>query len=108
MKKIILASASPKRKKIIQHIGLKFSVRPSRAAEEKRIRTTKADLVMHNAFLKAQDVSSRLKEGLVIGADTLVFTGHGELIGKPIDLKEAKRHLKMLFSAPSWVYTGVA
>lgn len=108
MKKIILASASPQRKKILQHIGLKFSVRPSRAAEEKEIRTTKADLVMRNALSKAQDVSARLKEGLVIGADTLVFTGQGQLIGKPRDLKQAKQHLKMLFHSPSWVYTGVA
>ncbi len=108
MKKIILASSSPQRRKLLKHLGLKFSLCPSRVAEEKKIRTTKADLVMHNALLKAQDVSSRLKEGLVIGADTLVFTGNGKLIAKPRDLKEAKRHLKMLFSSPSWVYTGVA
>lgn len=108
MRKIILASASPQRKKLLQHLGLKFSVHPSRMAEERKVKTTRANLVMHNALLKAQDIASTIPEGLVIGADTLVFAGQGQLIGKPRDLKEAKRQLKMLFSSPSWVYTGVA
>lgn len=108
MKNLILASASPQRKRLLQHLGLKFSVRPSRAAEEKKVKTTRANLVMRNALLKAQDVSSTISEGLVIGADTLVFTGKGQLIAKPRNLKEAKRQLKMLFHQPSWVYTGVA
>jgi Zn-dependent protease with chaperone function len=44
----------------------------------------------------------------VIGSDSLVYSGDGEVIGKPRDLKEAKRNLKKLMAKPHWVYTGVA
>ena len=108
MKKIILASASPQRKKLLKILGLRFSIRPSRVKEIKKISTTCADLVQQNALLKAEEVASRLKAGLVIGADTLVYGCRGQLIGKPRDLREAKRNLKILFQGPSWVYTGLA
>jgi septum formation protein len=64
--------------------------------------------VKHNAVLKAQDVAGRIKKGVVVGADTLVYGGNKEIIGKPKDLKDAKRVLHALFSKPHWVYTGVA
>ena len=108
MKKIILASSSPQRKKLLKHLGIKFSICPSRVKEIQKIQTTCADLVMKNAFLKARDVASRKKEGIVIGADSLVYLEGKKVIGKPRDLKEAKKNLKMLFHRPSWVYTGVA
>ena len=108
MTKIILASASPQRKKLLKHLGLKFSICPSRVAEILEIQTTCADLVMKNALLKANDVASRKKEGIVIGADSLVYPGKKKIIGKPRDLREAKENLKMLFHRPCWVYTGVA
>ncbi|OGX07371.1 MAG: septum formation protein Maf [Omnitrophica WOR_2 bacterium GWA2_47_8] len=108
MKKIILASSSPQRRKLLKRCGIKFVVHPSRAHEETNVKTTCADLVKHNALLKAKDVALHYKEGLVIGADTLVYDGHKHIIGKPKDLKEAKRILKQLFSHPHWVYTGVA
>ncbi len=108
MKKIILASASAQRKKLLKHLGIKFSVCPSRATEIQKIQTTCADLVMKNAFLKAQEVALRKKGGIVIGADSLVYLGQKKIVGKPRDLKEAKKNLKMLFHHPCWVYTGVA
>src|SRR3989338_2795232 len=107
MKKIILASQSPQRRKLLKFLGLRFTVKPSRAAELHRIKTTCAALVMENARRKAEDVASRLKSGVVIGADTLVYADK-KIIGKPRNLKEARRILKTLFSHPQWVYTGVA
>lgn len=65
-------------------------------------------LVKHNALLKAREVAGRVKSGIVIGADTLVYAGQGRIIGKPKNLKEAREILRILFSGPQWVYTGVA
>ena len=107
MKKIILASQSPQRRKLLKFLGLRFTVKPSRAEELHKIKTTCSALVMENALRKAKDVAAGLKEGVVIGADTLVYADK-KIIGKPRDLKEARRILKVLFSGPQWVYTGVA
>jgi len=107
VKKLILASQSPQRRKLLKFLGLRFAVKPSRAEELHKIKTTCADLVMENALRKAKDVAAGLKEGVVIGADTLVYADK-KIIGKPRDLKEARRILKVLFSGPQWVYTGVA
>ena len=106
--KIVLASASIQRKKILKLIGLKFSAKSSRVREKTRLKGPCARLVRQNAFRKAQDVASRLKKGLVIGADTLVYTAQKEIIGKPRTLSEAKAVLKKLQQAPHWVYTGLA
>ncbi len=107
MKKIILASQSPQRRKLLKFLGLRFTVKPSRAEELHKIKTTCSALVMENALRKAKDVAAGLKEGVVIGADTLVYADK-KIIGKPRNLKEARRILKTLFSHPQWVYTGVA
>jgi len=106
--KIILASASPQRKTLLKQAGIKFTVRPSKADEQQHLTSTCAALVKHNALLKARDVASRSKSGIVIGADTLVYSSVSSIIGKPRNLKEATRILKKLFSHPHWVYTGVA
>ena len=108
MKKLILASGSPQRKKLLKDLGVQFTVRPSRAKEIQKIQTTCSALVKHNALQKAKDVAGRLKSGVIIGADTLVYGGNKEIIGKPRNLKEAKKILRALFSKPHWVYTGVA
>ena len=108
MKKIILASASIQRKNLLKNFGLKFTVYPSKADEETKIRTTCSALVKHNALLKAHDIAMKVTEGVVIGSDTVVYVGNKRILGKPRTLKEASRMLKTLFSSPRWVYTGVA
>ena len=108
MKKIILASASPQRKKLFRLLKLPFVVRKSSAEEILTIKTNVADLVKQNALIKALDVAEETKgDALVIGADTVVYA-KGKLVLKPGNLKEAKKNLKMLMSQPHWVYTGVA
>ena len=108
MHKLILASVSPQRRKLLKDLGVQFSVRSSNIKEIKNIQTTCSALVKHNAALKARDVACKMKEGVVIGADTLVYGGNKKIIGKPRNLKEAKKILHTLFSKPHWVYTGVA
>ena len=88
-------------------LGLKFKVMPSNADEIEEIRTNCKDMVIGNAQIKARHVAARLKTGVVIGADTTVFVGNKTIIGKPKDYKDARRILKLLFSRPQWVYTGV-
>jgi len=108
MKKIILASASPQRRKLFQIFKLPFLVKKSQAEEILTIRTNVADLVKENALIKALDIAEGIKgEALVIGADTVVYA-KGKLVLKPRDLKEAKKNLKTLMAEPHWVYTGVA
>ena len=108
MKKLILASGSLQRKKLLKDLGVQFAIQSSRVKEVQKIQTTCSALVKHNAVLKARDVAGRLKSGVVVGADTLVYGGNKQIIGKPRNLKEAKKILYALFSKPHWVYTGVA
>ncbi len=108
MKKIILASGSPQRKTLLKLLNIPFAVKKSQAPELSRITTNCADLVKKNACIKAEDVAARVKEGIVIGADTVVYIGNKQIIGKPKNDQDARRILKILFSSPQWIYTGVA
>jgi len=108
MKKIILASGSAQRKKLLKMLGMKFRVSLSHSPEIQKIKTTCSALVKENALVKARSVAAKEKQGIVIGADSVVYIGNKKIIGKPRNLKEAKHNLKILFSKPHWVYTGVA
>ena len=107
-KRLVLASASPQRRKLMKILGLPFTVKPSRAKETYTITKNVAHFVEHNALLKAREVAGRVKNALVIGSDTVVYSAKNRLILKPKDLAEAKKNLKALMSAPHWVYSGVA
>ena len=104
---IILASQSKARKELLKQIGLKFKAAKSNAREISKLKGSCADLVAKNALRKAQDVAGRLKSGVVIGADTVVWAGN-RIIGKPKNMKDAIETLKLLSKKPQWVYTGIA
>lgn len=105
MKKLILASASPRRKDLLRQIGLDFEIIPS-TVDEKIDEVEPAKLVMELALLKAKDVASRV-EGLIIGADTIVVDGK-TILGKPRSTAEAKEMLHALSGRRHQVMTGVA
>jgi len=107
MRKIILASRSKARQKLLREIGLDFTVAVSNTKEKRRIRTDCADLVVENALMKAGDVAKRFRTGIVISADTVVLVGK-KIIGKPKNIKDAFLTLKLLSRKPQWVYTGIA
>jgi len=107
MTRIILASASPQRRKLMEILGLPFEIIPSKADEITQMTRGCGHLVKTNAMLKAREVAERLGEGLIIGADTVVLSSKSRLILKPSDLKEAKKNLKELMAHPHWVYSGV-
>lgn len=106
--RIFLASDSKARKKLLDIFGLKFKVIPSRAEEEKPSgKVSYAGLVKRNALKKAINVSSRVKNGVIIAADTIVVQDN-KTYGKPRGLKDARNMLKKISSKPQWLYTGLA
>lgn len=110
-KKLILASASPRRKEILEGMGLAFSICPAQGEENSSRQEPKA-LVEELALQKAREVAERTEEeALVIGSDTVVAVRgeQGETImGKPVDEADAFRMLKTLQGNTHTVYTGVA
>ena len=113
--KFILASASPRRKELLEQIGMKFEVRVSEA-EEVTQATEPAEYVMELSFLKAEDVAGKIpvmydarginQDFVVIGSDTVV-AAEGEILGKPKDKDDARRMIAMLSGKTHQVYTGV-
>lgn len=103
-----MASDSKARKKLLNLFGLEFKVIPSRIREERRaVRLSYAALVKNNALAKAKNAAGKVKNGIVIAADTIVVQGR-KIFGKPKDLKEARLMLKRLSAKPQWLYTGIA
>ena len=106
MRKIILASASPRRKEILELADLKFDVMPS-DAQEITTKTAPNEVVMELASIKAKDIYKKSeKQSMVVGADTVVAY-QGQILGKPADEADAKRMLTMLSGQTHEVYTGV-
>lgn len=104
---LILASKSKARAQILKNLGIKFRVMSSRVKEHKGLKNSPKTTVKVNALLKARDVARRVKSGIVIGCDTLVWQ-NGEVFGKPKDIPSARRMLKKLSRKPHRLYTGIA
>ena len=109
MEKIVLASASPRRKELLERADLKFTVVPSAGEEE--IGGGTPDQVVENlsrskAFSVAEELKREKEVKLVIGADTIVaFQNH--ILGKPVDEQDAFDTLTRLSGNSHQVYTGV-
>lgn len=106
-RRIILASRSKARRKLLAQMGLSFVVAEPKAEEPRISRGRCSKFVVNNALAKASDVAKRYRSGVVIGADTVVLVGK-RIIGKPKDLKDACRTLRLLSKRPQWVYSGLA
>ena len=103
---LILASASPRRKEILDQMGLTFEVIPS-CGEEIITCTDPEEVVKELSLQKAREVAGKIMEpALVIGSDTVVACD-GEIMGKPADEADAFRMLKRLQDSTHMVYTGV-
>ena len=106
--KIILASASPRRRELLGQIGLDFEVRVSNV--EEKVTAVEPGLVVEElSEQKAEAVLAELaceEDVLVIGADTVV-AAKGRILGKPSDEKDAIRMLEELSGESHEVYTGV-
>jgi len=106
MRKIILASNSPRRKALFGLFGWPFEVLPSEIDESQLPDEAPAQFVQRLACEKAQKVAEQ-STGLVIGADTIVVDG-SEILGKPADEAEAVKMLRQLRGRTHQVYTGIA
>lgn len=107
MKKIILASASPRRQELLKTIGVPFQIEVANIAENINDLATPKQIVAEIALKKAEDISQKHPGNIVIGADTIVYAA-GKVIGKPKDSDEAESTLASLSGKIHQVYTGVA
>lgn len=112
MRKIILASQSPRRRELLTQIGFEYEVCPS-TVEEVVNGTNPVEIVKSLSLQKAMDVAEKKKMEypeeslLVIGADTIVVYDN-KILGKPKDEADADAMLSMLQGKTHSVYTGVA
>lgn len=103
--KVILASASPQRRELLDRLGIKFEVRAS--GIEEIIHGDPAEVVLANALLKARAVAGAAPGSLVIGCDTdVVLEDH--VIGKPEDEIRAREYLAQLSGREHRVLSGLA
>jgi len=106
LKKIILASGSPRRKLLLQQLGLEFINSPSNITEDLSFSASPSELARNIAIQKAQQVASGLNEGIVIAADTVV-TWAGNVMGKPTNREEAYFMISCLSGQCHQVITGI-
>ena len=105
--RFILASASPRRKELLEQIGVKSDILPA-TGEEVITKELPGEVVMELAKQKAEEVAKTAgADALVLGADTVVAY-EGKILGKPKDEADALRMLTMLSGKEHEVYTGVA
>ena len=100
--KVILASASPRRKELLHHIVPEFCVQTA-DTDEQIEDTDCAHRVQTLALRKAEAIGPQA-DAVVIGADTLVYAG-GEILGKPQDKEDAARMLRLLSGCMPVSYT---
>ncbi len=106
MKKIILASSSPRRKELLTTAGLEFEIIVRDVDESIPDGALPVDAAKMTAKKKALAVAMDFKDCTVIGADTIVVAG-GRILGKPADKADACRMLRMLSGIEHEVITGV-
>ncbi len=106
MKKIILASTSPRRKKILKEAGLHFEAIGSGYKEDMTLKMKPKDLARFLSYKKAEYVSRRYKKHIIVGADTFITYGK-EILGKPHTVANAKKMLKKLSNKKIRVITGL-
>ena len=104
---IVLASASPRRRRLLKRLGIKFKVCPSQINESQVVKETPVQTVQNLAQLKAATVAQRSQSKLVIGADTVV-SWEGEILEKPATPEEASQMLSKLAGRWHRVFTGLA
>lgn len=107
VKKLILASSSPRRAELMKQIGLNFEIKVSSVDEALLPGLSPPELVERLAERKAAAVARELNDGIVIGADTVVVWRE-QVLGKPLNEAEAFDMLSKLQGGVHEVFTGVA
>ena len=105
---LILASQSPRRKSLMHEYGYSFLVHPPSDTAEGGICSgeTPPELVVRLAKQKAEDVAKQYEHAVIIGCDT-VAECLGTVLGKPVDIDDARRMLTMLRGKDHRVLSGL-
>jgi len=104
---LILASSSPRRRQLLELLGLKFEVRSANIDESIQGGETPSAYVERVAMLKAVRVATQMPQALILGADTAVVVD-GRVLGKPQSPADARRMLTLLSGRSHAVLTGIA
>jgi septum formation protein len=104
---VVLASGSPRRRQLLELIGIPHVVSPSNIDESMRPRETPSGHARRLAREKASTVAKRHPDAIVIAADTIVVV-KDKVMGKPADIADARRMLSMLSGREHTVITAVA
>lgn len=104
---IILASASPRRKEILENTKLKFDIIKSDIDEIILEKESPIQAVMRLAFEKSMDIASKNEDDLIIAADTVVVLDEN-ILGKPKDKEEAYNMIRSLSGRTHEVITGIS
>ena len=107
MRKIILASGSPRRRELLKDIGLEFEIYKPDVDESKLDNELPEDLCLRLSRLKAKSVAEKFPDLIIIAADTIVVIDK-KILGKPHDREDAFRMLKTLQGREHEVITGVS
>ena len=103
---VILASGSPRRKELLELIGVEFKIITSNK-EEVITSTNPEEVVKELSMMKAEDVAAGVEgPAIILGADTVVAHG-GRILGKPKDPKDAINMIRSFAGDDHYVYTGV-
>ncbi len=103
---LVLASASPRRRELLQNAGIAFEVHPADIPEEPRPGETARDCAERLAREKALTVAGQRPNEVVLGADTVVVVD-GQILGKPFNASDATRMLRTLSGRQHQVITGI-
>lgn len=103
--KLILASQSPRRKELLEQIGIKLEICPSDINEDTVLIKNPDEYVKELSFLKAKDISASFPESWILGADTIVVI-QDQMLGKPQTETHAIEMLNKLNNCEHSVYTG--
>jgi|SRR5579875_2162318 len=104
---LVLASGSPRRRELLARAGIPLIVIPSAASEDVSPRLGPIEVTQALALRKAEVVARSQREGLVVGADTVIVHA-GQILTKPIDVTDAKAMLARLRGDWHQVVTGLA
>ncbi len=107
MKKLVLASGSPRRQELLRREGIRFSTEVTNVPELEGGEAAPVPLAQENARRKAKAGLAKHPEAIVLGADTIVVL-KGETLGKPCDLAQGAEYLRRLSGETHEVITAVA
>lgn len=104
---LVLASGSPRRAELLTRMGLRFEVFPAQVEEWEAHNAPPADLVRHNAVLKADWAAKRRPADLILASDTTVALDN-HVLNKPANMAEARAMIGRLSGRTHTVYTSIA